>query len=231
MLLLRSPGLALAAVRAEIVALAGMVQQRLSHSASLVMSGTEDQIRSFRSQDDLIDQRFRALITYMRAIMLNKNNAVSAVHLEQYLRTATQLEAIGDTIASDIGAVAVKRLRLQEGLSTHAQRQFQAIGDDIQSQFVALVAAMNDGDRNRAQLVIESKQSIYRKCNEMESYLAEGLAKESPDRVERFIIQQDLLAVWRRLYYIMRQIAKVQVAMTSAELRAHDAIAEPMNRL
>ncbi|MCA9195017.1 MAG: Na/Pi cotransporter family protein [Planctomycetales bacterium] len=210
-LLLKTPGLALGAVRMELgrlgVAALNMVRGALTAS----VRGTQRELDRLERLDDDVDALHAAIIVYLGRISRDNLNNIDVKQLSDYLLVANYFESIGDMIESSL--VSVGRQRLLEGLqvSQATETLMKAIHHEVCWAIERSIRALVDGNYEIAMEVMASKESVNKLVMEAEEHLSRRLTACEPHRLVAYRLESEIMEYLKRMYYFAKRIAKITV--------------------
>ncbi len=207
-LLLKTPSLALDAVRRELRRMGGRLETMLADSLPAVFHGNHKTLKRLNRLDNEVDELYAQIIAYLGEISKSPLNGEQTQEVFRLMEVANSLENIGDIIETDL--VLLGEHRIERGIHVSEQTR-QVIGRfhrEVASALRDGLSAVTEQDAGKAARVIAMKPEINRLMTETSFYQANRLAAREPDRVAAYTLETDLLERLRRIYYFAKRMAK-----------------------
>ena len=208
-ILLRTPTMALEAVRMELGHLGLQTLHMVRGSFSTAVRGGWDDLSKLAAMDDNVDTMHAAIVTYLSQLSRENLTPQQSQRLHDYLLAANYFENIGDIIESNL--VNTARHRLAEGLSiSNATEQMMlAVHEKVCDAIEHAVRAVTSKDPQLARQVTEAKDSINNLIALAEDHLVRRLSAGEPKRLAAFRLESEIMEYLKRMFYFARRIAKL----------------------
>jgi phosphate:Na+ symporter len=209
--LIRSPSLALAAARMEMLRMASRVQGMLADILPAALDGSIDDLQDVEDMDDEVDSLHGLLLEYLGDVGEARLSEASSDELMDLFEATNALEAIGDIIETNL--VALGHQRIVDSVT---------VSDETRDVLAIYHTAVSDAFRLALIAVTQKDQAAARKVSQMKSHIrnleraatqheAVRLVADAPNRIATYRFETDLIANLKRIYYFTRRIARVAV--------------------
>ncbi len=216
--LVRTPSLALAAVRMELDRLGGLAIAMVRSASRDVLTGTEFDLERLADKDDDIDRLHGEIIRYLGAITRRPLTPRETELAYDYMSVANHYENIGDMVEVNLCRTGRHRIERQVVISPGTLRAVEELALRVVEEAARTQAAIRDQDRELAARIVAAKPGITDRADSLEMRLAERLIEDDPNRVATFQIESELIEGLKRVYYFTKRIAKIIAARDVPEL-------------
>jgi phosphate:Na+ symporter len=207
--LIDTPALALDAARMEIVRMAGFVLPMVRESGPAVLGGTESDLDRIHNLDKDVDILHGAIVRYLGRVSREELVPAETEALYDYLNIATLFESIGDVVETDLVHSGSKRLEKNVRVSPETEKIVLKMADKVIWALETATAAVDRGDKDLADKVIDAKDEINGIANRISGRLVERLIAEDPHRTSTYRVESQLIENYKRIYYFTKRIAKL----------------------
>ncbi|MEN8239784.1 MAG: Na/Pi cotransporter family protein [Actinomycetota bacterium] len=209
--LIRSPSLALAAARMEMLRMASRVQGMLGDILPATMDGTIDDLQDVEEMDDEVDSLHGLLLEYLGDIGEARLSEASSDELMDLFEATNALEAIGDIIETNMVALGHQRIGESVTVSDETREVIEIYHTAVYNAFQLAMIAVTQKDQDAARKVSKEKSHIRNLERAATQHEAARLVADEPNRVATYRFETDLIANLKRIYYFTRRIARVAV--------------------
>jgi phosphate:Na+ symporter len=207
--LIDTPALALDAARMEIVRMAGFVLPMVRESGPAVLGGTESDLDRIHNLDKDVDILHGAIVRYLGRVSREELVPAETEALYDYLNIATLFESIGDVVETDLVHSGSKRLEKNVRVSPETEKIVLKMADKVIWALETATAAVDRGDKDLADKVIDAKDEINGIANRISGRLVDRLIAEDPHRTSTYRVESQLIENYKRIYYFTKRIAKL----------------------
>lgn len=209
--LVRTPALALAKARMEMLRMASRVQRMLADVLPAVLDGTIDDLARIEAMDDEVDSLHGLILEYLGRIGRERLSEESSDELMDLFEATNALEAIGDIIETNLVALGHQRIAGSIGVSPQTRNVITKYHESVCDAFELALIAVTQKDQNAARRVSHMKSEIRELERAAAIHEAERLVADEPNRIPTYRFETDVLANLKRVYYFTRRIARVAV--------------------
>jgi phosphate:Na+ symporter len=209
--LIRTPALALAKARMEMLRMASRVQRMLADVLPAALDGTIDDLADVEAMDDEVDSLHGLIIEYLGRIGRERLSEESSDELMDLFEATNALEAIGDIIETNLVALGHQRIVTSIDVSPQTRHVITTYHESVYQAFELALIAVTQKDERAARRVSNMKSEIRELERAAAIHEAERLVADEPNRIATYRFETDLLANLKRVYYFTRRIARVAV--------------------
>ena len=209
--LVRTPALALAKARMEMLRMASRVQRMLSDVLPAVLDGTIDDLAEVEAMDDEVDALHGLIVEYLGRIGRERLSEESSDELMNLFEATNALEAIGDLIETNLVALGHQRIVSSIDVSAETRRVITSYHESVHDAFELALIAVTQKDQSAARRVSGMKSDIRELDRAAAIHQAERLVADRPNRIATYRFETDVLTNLKRIFYFTRRIARVAV--------------------
>ncbi|MCL1597871.1 MAG: Na/Pi cotransporter family protein [Actinomycetia bacterium] len=209
--LVRTPALALAKARMEMLRMASRVQRMLVDMLPAAIDGTIDDLARIEAMDDEVDSLHGLILEYLGRIGREKLSEESSDELMDLFEATNALEAIGDIIETNLVALGHQRIAASVDVSPQTRQVITSYHESVCHAFELALIAVTQKDQNAARRVSHMKSEIRELERAAAIHETERLVADAPNRIPTYRFETDVLANLKRVYYFTRRIARVAV--------------------
>lgn len=209
--LIRSPNLALAAARMEMLRMASRVQGMLADILPATMDGSVDDLADIEDMDNEVDVLHGLLLEYLGDIGEERLSEAGSDELMDLFEATNALEAIGDIIETNLVALGQQRIGGSITVSTDTREVLEIYHNSVFEAFRLALIAVTQKDQAAARKVAKMKSHIRNLERAATTHEAERLVADEPNRVATYRFETDVIANLTRIYFFTRRIARVAV--------------------
>ena len=209
--LLRTPDIALAKARMEILRMASRVQGMVVDFLPAILDGDIDTMADVEERDDEVDDLHGLVLEYLGRISQEKLSEDASSELVDLLEATNALEAIGDLVERNLVVLGYEKI--EESITV--SRETRALIEQyhrlvVEAVEMALVAVIQK-DQGAARTVAGMKREIQNLERDIRTHQTERLVAEEPNRVATYRWETDVVTNLKRVYYFARRIARAAV--------------------
>ncbi len=209
--LLATPSIALDRARMEIARMGTRVRDMVIAGVPAAISGTAAELTAVEASDDEVDELHGRIVAYLGRISEQGITRKQTDELLGLLEAASDIEAIGDAVETNL--VSSGRRRLEAGLviSPSTVDVINGIAAEVTTAVDIAVGAVGRGSPEAARRAIEMKPEIAARTSDAIQYQLDRLTADEPDRVQAYRIESDIIEDLKRIYYYAKRAARVGV--------------------
>ncbi|MCL1601570.1 MAG: Na/Pi cotransporter family protein [Actinomycetia bacterium] len=209
--LLRTPDIALAKARMEILRMASRVQGMLVEFLPAILDGDIDTMADVEGRDDEVDELHGLVLEYLGRISQEKLSEDSSAELVDLLEATNALEAIGDLVETNLIALGYEKIEASVTVSRETRSLIERYHQLVVEAFEMALVAVIQKDQGAARTVTGMKREIRSLEDEIMAHQNERLVADEPNRVATYRFELDLVTNLKRVYYFARRIARAAV--------------------
>lgn len=209
--LLATPSIALDRARMEIARMGTRVRDMVIAGVPATISGTEAELAAVEASDDEVDQLHAQIVAYLGRISERDITREQTEELLGLLEAASDIEAIGDAVETNLVTSGRRRLAAGLVISPSTVDVINGIATEVTTAVDIAVGAVGRGSPEAARQAIEMKPEITARTSDAIQYQLERLTADEPDRVEAYRIESDIIEDLKRIYYYAKRAARVGV--------------------
>ena len=209
--LLRTPNIALAKARMEMLRMASRVQSMLIDFLPAILDGDIDTMADVEERDDEVDALHGLVLEYLGRISQQKLSEDSSAELVDLLEATNALEAIGDLVETNLISLGYERIEDSVTVSLETRALLEEYHQLVVEAFDMALVAVVQKDQGAARTVTGMKREIRNLERDIMAHQNERLVADEPNRVATYRFELDLLTNMKRVYYFARRIARAAV--------------------
>jgi phosphate:Na+ symporter len=209
--LLRTPDIALAKARMEILRMASRVQGMLVDFLPAILDGDIDTMADVEERDDEVDELHGLVLEYLGRISQEKLSEDSGAELVDLLQATNALEAIGDLVETNLISLGYEKIESSVTVSRETRTLIERYHRLVVEAFEMALVAVIQKDQGAARTVAGMKREIRNLEDEIMAHQTERLVADEPNRVATYRFELDLVTNLKRVYYFARRIARAAV--------------------
>ncbi len=209
--LLRTPGIALAKARMEMLRMASRVQGMLVDVLPAILDGDIDTMADVEERDDEVDSLHGIILEYLGRISQQKLSEESSAELVDLLEATNALEAIGDLVERNLVALGYQKIEEAIEVSPTTRALIEDYHRSVVEAFELALVAVTQKDQGAARTVTGMKREVQHLERDLTSHQTERLVADEPNRIATYRFETDVITNLKRVYYFSRRIARVAV--------------------
>ncbi|PIE17314.1 MAG: NAD+ kinase [Proteobacteria bacterium] len=207
-ILLRTPGLALQAVRNELERVGRRVAEMLMDVMEPMLDGPVEALDDVERRDEEVDALYERIVQFLGKISEGELALRESKELMRLMRVANHLETIGDIIETDLVGIGRRRAEAALAVSHKTRDKLTTLHAATVHTVRQAARAVVEADINLAGVVVTDKPAMKALVGEAEAHEADRLVAAAPQRLEAYSLEMDIIDRLNRIYYHARRIAK-----------------------
>jgi phosphate:Na+ symporter len=209
--LLRTPDIALAKARMEILRMASRVQGMVVDFLPAIFDGDIDTMADVEKRDDEVDDLHGLVLEYLGRISQEKLSEEASDELVDLLEATNALEAIGDLVERNLVLLGYEKIEESITVSRETRAMIEQYHRLVVEAVEMALVAVIQKDQGAARTVTGMKREIQNLERDIRTHQAERLVADEPNRVATYRWETDLVTNLKRVYYFARRIARAAV--------------------
>lgn len=207
--LLSTPSLAINAARSETSHMAKRVQKLMRITTPAVISGNVDALSKLQKQERDIDALYSQIIDYLGRISTQNLSADESLQLIWLMSNVNRLENISDLLGEELFDIGTKRQQKGIKISKTSAKNLESISKRVENslKYSSNAIASLEVKLGKDDTPIDNadfKKSLIKATN----YQTKRLVVDTPDRIETYGIEMDIIDKLQRTFYHTRKMAK-----------------------
>jgi phosphate:Na+ symporter len=205
---LSTPSIALELVRMELSRQSRRALVMIKEITDAVLYADRDKLRKIKKMDDEVDLLHEYIISYLSKLAKQEMTAEESRLHQSYIIASNYIEYIGDVIETNLVTLGKERVEAELQFSKQSEPYLRKFFDKViwcaEESFNALL----EGNKKRADAVINMKKEISQLAEETQSHLEERLNFETNVPLAEYRILSEIVENMKRIYYLSKRIAK-----------------------
>jgi len=205
---LSTPSIALERVRMELSIQSRRASVMIQEITNAVLYADKDKLKKIKKMDDEVDLLHDYIISYLSKLSKKELTAEESKLHQSYLIASNYIEYIGDVIETNLVTLGKERVAAELQFSKKSQPYLSNFFDKViwcaEESFNALL----EGNKKRADVVINMKKEVSQLAQETQSHLEERLNFETDVPLAEYRILSEIVENMKRIYYLSKRIAK-----------------------
>lgn len=205
---LSTPSIALELVRMELSRQSRRALVMIKEITDAVLYADKDKLRKIKKMDDEVDLLHDYIISYLSKLSKQELTAEESRLHQSYLIASNYIEYIGDVIETNLVTLGKERVEAELQFSKKSQPYLSDFFNKViwcaEESFNALL----EGNKKRADAVIEMKKEVSNMAQITQSHLEERLNSEPNVPLAEYRILSEIVENTKRIYYLSKRIAK-----------------------
>ncbi len=215
--LCHTPSGALEAARRELVRMGQGVLAMYANAPEIVAHGSELALDDLAIQDDEVDGLHEAILRFLGETSQAPMTELESRDLHAWMAIANHLEAIADTIETNLVARGRERLATGVEIPRGSTRALEDLYQLVRSTLEDALAALENMDAAAAERVVRAREAIDEETGAAEREHARRLLAPETRRMESYQIESDIVEHVRHIYDFARRIAEAVQAVLPAQ--------------
>ncbi|MEN8041722.1 MAG: Na/Pi cotransporter family protein [Actinomycetota bacterium] len=212
--LLRTPGIALAKARMEMLRMARRVEGMLVDILPAILDGDIDTMAEIETRDDEVDVLHGHIIEFLGEISQIKLNQNQSAELVDLFAATNAIEAIGDIVETNLVTLGRQKMEASIEVSTETRELIEQYHRSVVEALELALIALTQKDEASARSAKKMKSSIREYEDEALDRQSERLIVDEPNRVAVYRFETDVMANLKRVHHFIRRIARVAIPRT-----------------
>ncbi|MDQ8201379.1 Na/Pi cotransporter family protein [Pelagicoccus sp. SDUM812003] len=209
---LNTPSMAIDRARLEAGRLASYAVRLSEEVPIAATTGSLSELNALSTRDDDIDALQTAILNYLARIPAGKLSRKDQARIREIIAIVNAWENIGDALDSHVIGLGKDRIKtglnISEETLVSIEQLHQALLEDMR---LAMMVTTNRSVE-QAKRLLASKASFKQLADQAEASLHDRLLGRSPDRMDLFRLESDLISNLKRIHYHVRRVAKLALA-------------------
>ncbi len=209
--LLRTPGIALAKARMEMLRMARRVEGMLVDVLPAILDGDIDTMAEIEARDDEVDSIHGHIIEFLGEISQVKLNQDQSAELVDLFAATNAIEAVGDIIETNLIALGREKMMGAIEVSAETRGLIEQYHQSVVEALELALIAVTQKDFDSARSAKKMKSDIQHREDEALDRQFERLVVDEPNRIATYRFETDVMANLKRIHHFIRRIARVAV--------------------
>ena len=209
--LLKTPGIALAKARMEMLRMARRVEGMLVDVFPAMLDGDLDTLIEVRDRDDEVDVLHGLVIEYLGEISQEKLSPELSAELVDLFEATNTIEAIGDIVETNLVALGRQKMDESIDVSEETRELMQQYHEAVVEAFDYALIAVAQKDTEAAHSAKQMRSSIRQFGTDATDRQSQRLIVDEPNRVATYRFETDVMANLKLVYRLTRKIAKAAI--------------------
>ncbi|MCL1587100.1 MAG: Na/Pi cotransporter family protein [Actinomycetia bacterium] len=207
----KTPGIALAKARMEMLRMARRVEGMLVDVFPAILDGDLDTLIEVRDRDDEVDVLHGLIIEYLGQISQEKLSPELSAELVDLFEATNTIEAIGDIVETNLVALGRQKMDESIDVSEETRELMQQYHKAVVEAFDYALIAVTQKDTDAAHSAKQMRSSIRRFGVDATDRQSQRLIVDEPNRVATYRFETDVMANLKLVYRLTRKIAKAAI--------------------
>jgi phosphate:Na+ symporter len=223
--LLRTPGIALAKARMEMLRMARRVEGMLIDILPAILDGDIDTMAEIKARDDEVDSIHGHIIEFLGEISQIKLSQDQSAELVDLFAATNAIEAIGDIVETNLVALGRDKISASIEVSPETRELIEQYHQSVVDALELALIAVTQKDAESARSAKKMKSSIRDYEDEALERQSERLIVDEPNRIATYRFETDVMTNLKRVHHFIRRIARVAIPIHQQD--ASQAESEP----
>jgi len=205
---LSTPSIALELVRMEMSRQSRRALVMIREISDAVLFADKDKLKKIKKMDDDVDALHEYIISYLSKLSKHQLTGDESSLLQSYIIGSNYIEYIGDVIETNLVPLGRERVEAELQFSKQSEPYLRKFFDKViwcaEESFNAFI----EGNKKRADVVINMKKEVSQLAEETQSHLEERLNSETNVPLAEYRILSEIVENMKRIYYLSKRIAK-----------------------
>ncbi len=214
---LHAPSVALQQVRMELGRVGAIALGMLQEVRPALDNRDLDHLDEIARRNDEVDILVAEILNYLGKVrkgMLTEEES----HEFQALMTATDnIESLADVIKTNVVSLARRAVAVNTASGEETREMLIELYTSVLKSVELTVQAVRDTDQLAAESVLVMKETLREQADRLLSRKAERLTADDPDYLELVRLQMSFVDQMRRIYTLVKRIAKVSLPQVLAQ--------------
>jgi phosphate:Na+ symporter len=221
--LLRTPGIALAKARMEMLRMARRVEGMLIDILPAILDGDIDAMAEIDARDDEVDSIHGHIIVFLGEISQVKLSQDQSSELVDLFAATNAIEAIGDIIETNLVALGRHKIDASIEVSPETRELIEQYHRSVVEALELALIAVTQKDVASARSAKKMKSSIRHREGEALDRQFERLVVDEPNRIATYRFETDVMTNLKRIHHFIRRITRVAIPMHELSPEDSDA--------
>ncbi len=205
---LSTPSIALELVRMEMSRQSKRAMLMIREISNAVLFADKDKLKKIKMMDDDVDALHGYIIEYLSKLSKHELSKNESHLMQSYIIASNYIEYIGDVIETNLVTLGRERVKAELQFSKQSEPYLRKFFDKVIWCADESFNAFIEGNKKRADVVINMKKEISQLAQETQSHLEERLNFEKDVPLTEYRILSEIVENMKRIYYLSKRIAK-----------------------
>jgi len=205
---LSTSSIALELVRMELSRQSRRALVMIKEISDAVLFADKDKLKKIKKMDNDVDALHEHIISYLSKLSKQQLTGDESRLLQSYIIASNYIEYIGDVIETNLVTLGRERVEAEIAFSKKSESFLRPFFDKViwcaEESFTAFI----EGNKKRADVVIEMKKEVSNLAQLTQSHLEERLNSETNVPLAEYRILSEIVENMKRIYYLSKRIAK-----------------------
>jgi len=206
--LLATPSMALHNARMEINRLAAEVRSQFADIVPAMYTASREHLEGIARRATRIHDLHGDIALFLGEIGQQDLLDEQRGELMELIRGLQHLETISDVVETNLVGMGLQRESHRWRVSTATLEHLGNLHAEVLSTLDLAITALNNRDRESAQVVTRRKPEINRLAEEIQEHELKRLVTDEPDRANLFALEMQSIEHLKRIYYNAKRIAR-----------------------
>lgn len=221
---LSTPSIGLELVRMELSRQSRRALIMIKEITDAVLYADKDKLRKIKKMDDEVDLLHEYIISYLSKISKKELTAEESKLHQSYIIASNYIEYIGDVIETNLVTLGKERVEAELQFSKKSQPYLSTFFDKVIWCAEESFTSFLEGNKKRADVVIEMKKEVSNMAQITQSHLEERLNSEPNVPLAEYRILSEIVENMKRIYYLSKRIAKDVIESNHSNQDHHKSI-------
>jgi len=189
-----------------------------------VLFADKDKLKKIKKMDDDVDILHEYIISYLSKLSKHQLTGDESKLLQSYIIGSNYIEYIGDVIETNLVPLGRERLEAELQFSKQSEPYLRKFFDKVIWCSEEAFNAFIEGNKKRADVVINMKKEVSQLAEETQSHLEERLSFETNVPLAEYRILSEIVENMKRIYYLSKRIAKDVIESNHSNNNQHKPI-------
>lgn len=221
---LSTPSIGLELVRMELSRQSRRALVMIKEITDAVLYADKDKLRKIKKMDDEVDLLHEYIISYLSKLAKKELTAEESKLHQSYIIASNYIEYIGDVIETNLVTLGKERVEAELQFSKQSEPYLRKFFDKVIWCAEESFASFLEGNKKRADVVIEMKKEVSNMAQITQSHLEERLNSEPNVPLAEYRILSEVVENMKRIYYLSKRIAKDVIESNHSDQNHHKSI-------
>ncbi len=221
---LSTPSIALELVRMEMSRQSRRALVMIREISDAVLFADKDKLKKIKKMDDDVDILHEYIISYLSKLSKHELTGDESRLLQSYIIGSNYIEYIGDVIETNLVPLGRERVEAELQFSKQSEPYLNKFFDKVIWCAEEAFNAFIEGNKKRADVVINMKKEVSQLAEETQSHLEERLNFETNVPLAEYRILSEIVENMKRIYYLSKRVAKDVIESNHSNNNQHKSI-------
>lgn len=206
--LLVTPSMALQNARLETARLATEVRSQFTDIMPAMFTASREHLQGLARRATRIRDLHAEIVGYLGEISQQDLLDEQRAELMELIHGLQHLETVSDVVENNLVGMGLERENHHWHVSAPTLEHLQNLHNEVLATLDLAITALNNRDRESAQVVTQRKPEINRLAAEIQQHEMKRLVANEPDRANLFALEMQTIEHLKRIYYNAKRIAR-----------------------